>query len=293
MDNYTIKEGFLGQRMIVLPNEVKKHLGANPITRSFYITDLGYYPNANHHQRVREKGASEYIFIYCTKGEGWYKLDDEIIPVLPNQFFIIPKNTKHSYGAQNRNPWTIYWMHFDGALVASLFERYCANDKKPITVPFESGRINLFGQIFKIYGSSYIEPQMEYANLSALNFLSSFIYSDINNVSHNDYENLVDSIIDFLINNLDKSFTSKDIAGNFNYSSSYIFSLFKKKTGYSLIHFFNLKKIQKSCEYIKFTDMNIKEISFKLGYHDPLYFSRIFKRYMGVSPKKYRDQLEN
>lgn len=111
MDNYTIKEGFLGQRMIVLPNEVKQHLGANPITSSFYITDLGYYPNANHHQRVREKGASEYIFIYCTKGEGWYKLDDEIIPVLPNQFFIIPKNTKHSYGAQNRNPWTIYWMH--------------------------------------------------------------------------------------------------------------------------------------------------------------------------------------
>ncbi|PXX21829.1 AraC family transcriptional regulator [Arenibacter sp. ARW7G5Y1] len=293
MDNSTIKEGFLGQRMIVLPNEVIHRLSSKPITRSFYVTDMGYYPKANYHHRKRKKGVGEYIFIYCSEGEGWYDVDDEITPVFPNQYFIIPRNTKHSYGAHKSNPWSIYWMHFNGLLVNDLIERYRLKAKRTIAVPFESGRIALFDQIFKIYKSSYIEPQMEYASISALNFLSSFIYDDTNNLRTDNYENLVDSITEFLTDNIDKSYTSEDIALKFNYSSSYIFNLFKKKTGYSLIHFFNLKKIQKSCEYIKYTDLNIKEISYKVGFQDPLYFSRLFKKYMGVSPKSYRTQIEN
>ncbi|WP_415864943.1 helix-turn-helix domain-containing protein [Thalassobellus suaedae] len=74
----------------------------------------------------------------------------------------------------------------------------------------------------------------------------------------------------------------------FNLSTSYLQTLFKKRTGYSLIHFFNLKKTQKACEYLNYTDLSIKEISVKLGFKDPLYFSRLFKNYMGVSPKAYK-----
>ena len=293
MDNLTLKEGFLGQRMIVLPKEVRKQLRANPITNSFFITDLGYYPNANNHRRIREKGANEYIFRYCTEGEGWVELDDKRWTVGPNQFFIIPKHLKHSYGAHGNNPWSIYWMHFDGLLAANLFDRYRSKNKKVTTIPFDSGPINTFDQIIGIYGSSHIDSQMEYASILGLNFISSFIFNELghNRSAHSDYGNLVDSIIEFMTNNLDKSYRSEDMAKHFNYSPSYIISLFQRETGYSLIHFFNLKKIQKSCEYIRYTDMTIKEIGFKLGYHDPLYYSRIFKKYMGVSPKKYRNQL--
>ncbi|HUH47533.1 MAG TPA: AraC family transcriptional regulator [Arenibacter sp.] len=295
MYNNTLREGFLGQRMIVLPKDVRKRLSINPITSSFFITDLGYYPNANYHRRIREKGTNEYIFIYCTEGEGWVRFEDKKSPVLPNQFFMIPKRMKHSYGAHENNPWSIYWMHFDGFLAANLFDRYQSKNKKIIRASFDSSLINTFDKIFDIYGSSYIDPQIEYASLLGLNFVSCFIFNDLdrNHLVHTDYVNLVDSIIDFMTENLDKPYKSEDIAKNFNYSPSYIFSLFKRKTGYSLIHFFNLKKIQKSCEYIKYTDMTIKEISFKLGYQDPLYYSRIFKKYMGVSPKNYRTQFED
>ncbi len=73
MDNSSLKEGFLGQKMIVLPKNIKKGLETNAITKPFYITDLGYYPKASHHYRIREKGATEFIFIYCTEGEGELK----------------------------------------------------------------------------------------------------------------------------------------------------------------------------------------------------------------------------
>ncbi len=49
-----------------------------------------------------------------------------------------------------------------------------------------------------------------------------------------------------------------------------------------------MKKVQKACEYLNYTDLTIKEISFSLGFQDPLYFSRLFKGHMGISPRKYR-----
>jgi AraC-like DNA-binding protein len=289
MDNFTLKEGFLGQKIIVLPKSIKKGVETNAITKSFYITDIGYYPHASHHYRSRKKGANEYIFIYCTEGEGRLEIAGEQTKVLPNHFYIIPKNTAHEYQADERNPWSIYWMHFDGNMVQNLFDRYRANQQKARIVPFENYRIDLFNQIFQILNSDYVAPRLEYANILGLNFISSFIFFEIDRSMHlKGHNDLVFTIVDFLTKNLDKTLKSEDIAKEFNYSSSYLFNLFKKRTGYSLIHFFNLKKIQKACEYLNYTDLSVKEISYRMGFQDPLYFSRLFKRYMGISPRAYK-----
>lgn len=289
MDNYTLKDGFLGQKMIVLPKSIKKELETNVITKPFYITDIGFYPRAELHYRVRKKGANQYIFIYCTEGEGKLSIDGEKIDVLPNQFYIIPKHTPHEYHSNEKNPWSIYWIHFDGDMAQSLWNRYESVRQKILIVPFENHRIDQFNQIFKILNSDYIAPRLEYANILGLNFISSFIFLEVDRLSDVlERDDLVDSIIDFLTKNLNKSYKSEDIAKEFNYSSSYLFNLFKKRTGYSLIHFFNLKKIQKACEYLNYTDLSVKEISFRMGFEDPLYFSRLFKRYMGVSPRAYK-----
>ena len=290
MDNLTLKEGFLGQKMIVLPKSIKKGVENNAITKSFYITDIGYYPHASHHFRSRKNGASEYIFIYCTEGEGKLEIAGEQTNVAPNHFYIIPKNTTHEYQADEHNPWSIYWMHFDGNIVHNLFDRYRSNVQKDGIVPFESCRIDLFNQIFLILNSDYIAPRLEYANILGLNFISSFIFFEIDRSVHLKGPNdLVVTIVDFLTKNLDKSLKSEDIAKEFNYSS-YLFNLFKKRTGYSLIHFFNLKKTQKACEYLNYTDLSVKEISYRMGFEDPLYFSRLFKRYMGISPRAYKKE---
>jgi len=289
MDNYTIKDGFMGQKMIVLPESIKAELKTNIITNNFYITDIGYDPKANFHHRTRKKGADEFILIYCTEGQGKLTIAGEQILVLPNRFYIVPKRTAHKYGADELNPWSIYWMHFDGLIAQSIFDRYRSNNNKYDIVPFDSGRIVQFNQIFQILDRDYVMPRLEYANILGLNFLTSFVFLEIDRLLKvSDRNDLVDGIVDFLTKNLDKSLKSDDIAKEFNYSSSYLFNLFKKSTGYSLIHFFNLKKSQKACEYLNYTDLSVKEISFKMGFEDPLYFSRLFKKYIGVSPKAYK-----
>jgi len=180
-------------------------------------------------------------------------------------------------------------MHFEGTTAKDLFTRYEKGTGTKDIISFENERIGLFDQIYKIFESDYVEPSLEYANILDLNFISSFVYGEINlSTDAHARENLGDAIIDFLTGNLDKSFSSQDIADEFNYSTSYLFSHFKKRTGYAIIHFFNLKKAQKACEYLKYTDMSVKEISFNMGFQDPLYFSRLFKKNMGMSPRPYK-----
>jgi AraC-like DNA-binding protein len=47
-------------------------------------------------------------------------------------------------------------------------------------------------------------------------------------------------------------------------------------------------KIQKACQLLDFTDKKAKEIAFELAFNDPYYFSKVFTKYMHMSPKEYR-----
>ena len=80
----------------------------------------------------------------------------------------------------------------------------------------------------------------------------------------------------------------QELASFSNLSTSHFSTIFKKETGYAPIDYFNHLKIQKACQYLLFTDMSIKEISFSLGIEDQYYFSRMFSKLMHVPPKEYR-----
>lgn len=290
MDLITQKEGFLGQKMISLPKSLLKRSNKNQITKLFFVTDLGYYPKANHHYIRRNRGAQEFIFLYCTKGKGEIYSKGVKNLILPNQFFIIPKEVKHEYRADESDPWSIYWFHFKGEIANQLYYRYqTIKTKNYKNIAFSKDRIDVFDQIFKLFSLNNLENQLEYANLLSLNFISSFIYNDSNtdiNVVNKD--DITNNVKNYLLQRIDSTLNLNDIAKEFNFSKSYLQSKFKKNTGYSIIAFFNLKKTQKACEYLNYTDLSIKQISYKIGFEDPLYFSRIFKNFMGESPRKYR-----
>jgi AraC-like DNA-binding protein len=88
--------------------------------------------------------------------------------------------------------------------------------------------------------------------------------------------------------NLSHLLSLEDIAASVNYSTSHYSAIFRKKTGFAPIEYFNHLKIQKACQFLHYTDLRIKEISDKLGIEDPYYFSRMFSKLMGVSPNQYR-----
>ena len=71
------KEGFKGQRSIVLPDTITGKLRKNPLTRLLYVTDIGYYPKAKFHFRKRPHGVDQHILIYCVYGKEKLKLANQ------------------------------------------------------------------------------------------------------------------------------------------------------------------------------------------------------------------------
>lgn len=294
LDDIKLKAGFLGQRMIVLPKDVISSSRENPLTQTLYITDIGYFPRAAHHFRERRKGAKEYILIYCIEGNGIIELYNQSLKIGPNSFFIIPPETPHKYYAFKKDPWSIYWLHFRGSLAIHLFTKFNTKTPSAKKAPFEEKRVALFENLMDALEKGYSSDHLEYINIGLWQLFSSFLYQEYFDEAGKSQKDgdLIGSAIQYMQTNLENAISVGEIADRFNYSSSHFFALFKKKTGYSPIHYFNQLKIQKGCQYLSFTDISVKELSFKLGFEDPLYFSRLFKKIMGVSPIQYRNDYK-
>jgi len=285
------RAGFNGQRAIVLPKSIiNKFCVFNPIINKAYITDLGYYPKAQYHYRKRPFGAEQNILIYCLEGKGAVTIDSANYLVVPGDFFVIPSNVPHHYKTDEKNPWTIYWCHFKGdqadALVQRIIDR--AGSFK-YSVDFLEERISIFDQLYLNLEKGYSYENLTYVNLLFLQFLSSFLFSDRFGVHlQGNADSFLEKSISYMQDHIDKNLTLSDFAAHVNYSSSHYSSIFKNKTGFSPIEYFNQLKIQKACQYLQFTDLRIKEIAFKIGINDAYYFTRLFGKTMGFSPKDYR-----
>src|SRR5690606_6865238 len=148
-----------------------------------------------------------------------------------------------------------------------------------------------FDQFFDMLEKSFDARSLEAVNFMLAQFLSSFIYHEEMFPSYYESDHISESIA-FMKSNLQGNYSLRDFAFQQNISVSHYAELFKRKTGRSPIQYFNQLKIHKSCQYLYFTDMSIKEICVELGIDDPYYFSRLFKKMMGLSPTKYRSNYK-
>ncbi|MCC8424749.1 AraC family transcriptional regulator [Mucilaginibacter sp. UR6-11] len=286
--NKKIKEGFVGQRMIVLPPNIKRIITNNPLIKNFYLTAVGYYPKAIYHDRERKTGSGQYILLYCVDGEGYIYLNDRTYTLKPNTFIIIPKNVGHRYKSSNSNPWSIYWVHFSGLNSDAIYHRSTEQNAPLVhSVPYDESRINLFEQLYAMLEHSFHEKEMEITNLYLQHFVTSLVYyKQLNPVAYD--TDSVSASIAYMKKNLRKKFLIEDLASQCSKSVSHYSRLFHQKTGSSPINYFNLLKIQASCQHLYFTDRSIKEIAATLGFDDQYYFSRLFSKLIGMSPLKYR-----
>ncbi|MBE9583213.1 AraC family transcriptional regulator [Mucilaginibacter sp. JRF] len=288
-----VKEGFLGQKMIVLPPNIKKLVVGNTLTQGFYLTAIGYYPRAIYHDRERKTGSGEYILLYCTDGEGFVYINNETYTLKPNTYIIIPKHVGHRYKSSNTNPWSIYWVHFSGSNAEAMFERSLINGQLGVhAIPYDQERIKLFEQLCLILEHSFLEPELEVVNINLMQFIASLVYyKQINPVVYDN--DSVSVSIAFMKKNLSQKFRIEDLAAHLGLSVSHYSRVFRHKTGSSPINYFNLLKIHDSCQYLYFTDRSIKEISVDLGFDDQYYFSRLFTKLIGMSPLNYRRKHRN
>ncbi|GEP98395.1 AraC family transcriptional regulator [Chitinophaga cymbidii] len=285
------KEGFEGQRAIVLPRKIITDFCTdNPVIGGLFVTDIGYYPKAKYHFRQRLHGIDQHILIYCREGKGMVQVGKQQYAMQPDTFVVIPAGASHSYAADENDSWTIYWTHFKGpaaTAIAEAMQRQHSGHQGAVT--FQQKRIDLFEDIYASLERGYGNDNVCYANMCLWHFLSTFLYDDKFNLSERKTStDVVELSINYMQQQLSQMLSLENIASSVNLSSSHYSHIFRKKTGFSPMEYFNHLKVQKACQYLIFTDLRVKEIAYKLGMEDPYYFSRMFNKLMGMSPNHYR-----
>ena len=91
-----------------------------------------------------------------------------------------------------------------------------------------------------------------------------------------------------LYNNIDISY----ICSQINYGKTYLCTLFKNMNGYSIIEYYNILKIAEAKKLIREKNYNFTEISNMLMFNNPHYFSQVFKKITGMSPREYSNSVK-
>ncbi len=99
-------------------------------------------------------------------------------------------------------------------------------------------------------------------------------------------------IMEYIAANLTERITTKELSKEFFVTESYMCQFFKSQTGQSVTEYINRLRIEKAMSFLKNTEMSITEIAMHTGFTDSCYFTRVFKKYTGLSPREYRKNMD-
>jgi two-component system response regulator YesN len=92
---------------------------------------------------------------------------------------------------------------------------------------------------------------------------------------------------EFIKGNYNEELHLKDVATAISISPQYLSKIFKDEVGINFIDYLTTVRIEEAKKMLKQENLSIKEICFRIGYNDPNYFSRLFKKIVGISPTEY------
>ena len=99
-----------------------------------------------------------------------------------------------------------------------------------------------------------------------------------------------DVIKDYIDRNYKKDISAKDVAGILGYSDVYFSKVFKQLFDDNFINYLTKIRIDRAKVLLKDVSFNIKEVGKSVGYADSNYFTKVFKRSIGISPSEYRNR---
>lgn len=183
-------------------------------------------------------------------------------------------------GILSTNPLTNIKYHF--VITVAMITRHCVNAGMELEQAY---RLSDF-YILQLDSCTSIQAISKLHDNMALDFTGKMLVLKNRNI----ISKSITLCSEFIYNHINERITIDDLAEYTNLSPSYLSRLFKKELGISISDYIRQKKIEKAQNLLKYSDFTLIEIANYLAFSSQSHFIQIFKKIVGLTPKKYRDR---
>jgi AraC-like DNA-binding protein len=266
--------------------------------------------HSSYHPRIEKHKHDFYEIVYVTKGSGYHIINDKKHQISAGSMLLITKGSVHSYCSDGEMEWINILFHpqiVDNSLINSenagnVLSSVLFSDILKINInEMTDIEVNLYGSniepiVWEMYEeyknkrSGYQEILSGYLQVLMIKLFRAYSQSPDREMTNQKSMSITQIVIDYMNEYSMHDISLDTIAKKAFMSPRYFQMLFKKTTGESFITFIRKYKIQKACDLLRETDLTVEEVMQQVDMKDPKNFYNTFKKYVGVTPKKYRDE---
>ncbi|MGX3066628.1 arabinose operon transcriptional regulator AraC [Ursidibacter arcticus] len=240
----------------------------------------------------RPNGMDGYLLQLTTFGMGYIFDGKQSLVTYPGQLLLFsPKAVQHYYRHPDSQFWHYKWIYFYPNSIWNKWLNW-VNSEQYIGRIFIKDHVH-FQQISQVF--SKIEQELKtnggfHSELARhlLEYLLVKCASMEQFSIENETDSRIISICEIITHNLAKNFSIEELAQQVFLSPSRLSHLFKDSLGMSLVQWREQQRISEAKKLLYFSDIPINSLAKSLGYDDPFYFSKIFRKHTNLSPSQFR-----
>lgn len=271
------------------------HMDFKDKSRPLIVGSCGIYRLSEHPKMptYRPRGRVDFQIIYIAAGCGHFHfdtVDSETIVPAGNIVIFRPKELqKYEYYGKDKTE--VYWIHFTGSDVKNILRKYGFPDNERI---FPVGTSMEYERIFKRIIIELQRCQDNYEEMLTLllRHLLIIFQRELSReqVLKNEYlDHEMDTAVTYFNENYNRDINIEEYATSRGMSVSWFIRSFKKFTDSTPMQFIVALRVNNAQVLLETTNYSINEISKIVGYDNQLYFSRLFHKLKGFSPREYRE----
>ncbi len=272
---------------------------------------LIHYLELDEHFFHEEESHDFWEFVYADKNDVLCTVDGQKVNLSEGQILFHKPNERHSLSAEGNSPTSVFVVSFDCISEAMrFFTNKCITLNRK-QVGYLREIISVSKKTFDITYSSETEnmPLLPSPTLGGeqiiKNNIEMLLIDIMRSMTETEYGNdvflqesvindkLTEDTIKILKEHVYDNLSIDDIARLTNYSKAYIFKQFKKATKKGVIEYFIDLKIKEAKKLLAKNELTVKEISDKLAFDTPNYFSKVFKKRCKITPTTYKKRISD
>ena len=237
-----------------------------------------------------------YMFFLVESGSAQLMIDFELISFVPGMlYFVLPGQVHHRIDNVAAHGW---FLAVDTGLLTPeqrlVFEQRLTLQRPVVLLPHEQERYhNLLQQLYLHYSSDAARPfyrQVLYSLLQAFTGVAAAQYREAENTGGqlSRKAELAQAFKTLLTIHVRSIKSPSDYAEKLNVSTAYLNEALKKITGMPVSYWIMQEVTLEARRLLYYSQLNVKEIAYELGYEDHTYFSRVFRQHTGMTPLAFR-----